>query len=187
MDIKWGSKEAHAFITNVGLITSNGPNGQNIMAAEFTHLISYSPGLIAVCIRSGKATHDNIHASKEFGVNIASLGQNVLSSISGGSTGKEYNKIKALEELGYKFHKGKKIGALMVEGAKANFECKLMQELTPGSHTIFIGEVVEATVDGKQKPIAYSEGQYGTVHFDITKSSDEEKQKQNEVLAKNKK
>ena len=38
------------FLTNVGLITSDGPYGPNVMAAEWTHHISYSPGLIAVNI-----------------------------------------------------------------------------------------------------------------------------------------
>ena len=54
MDIKYGGPEARRFITNVGLITSNGPLGHNIMACEWTHQVSYSPGLITVCIG-----HDN--------------------------------------------------------------------------------------------------------------------------------
>lgn len=48
------------FITNVGLITSNGHFGTDVMACEWTHHISYRPGLIAVCIHPDKATHENI-------------------------------------------------------------------------------------------------------------------------------
>ena len=59
------------FLTNVGLITSDGPYGPNVMAAEWTHHISYSPGLIAVNIRGRDTTAENIKDSKEFGVNLA--------------------------------------------------------------------------------------------------------------------
>ena len=41
MDIPWGSEGTRKFVTNVGLITSDDPHGNNIMAAEWTHLVSY--------------------------------------------------------------------------------------------------------------------------------------------------
>src|SRR3989344_5054157 len=66
MDLPWGDPRSIQFITNVGLITSDGPNGPDIMSSEWTHHISYNPGLIAVCIRPGGATHENIRSSKEF-------------------------------------------------------------------------------------------------------------------------
>jgi len=79
------------------------------MACEWTHHISYRPGLIAVCIRPGDATHDNIIQTKEFGVNLCSVDQSIMSSIVGGYTGIIYDKINALRELGFKFYKGKRI------------------------------------------------------------------------------
>ena len=56
MDLPWGDEKTVQFITNVGLITSNGPFGDDIMSAEWTHHVSYSPGLISVCIGKSKAT-----------------------------------------------------------------------------------------------------------------------------------
>ena len=83
----------------MGLITSDGPYGADVMACEWTHHMSYSPGLIAVCIRPGDATHDNIKETKEFGVNLCSGDQSVMSSIAGGYTGVMYNKVDALKEM----------------------------------------------------------------------------------------
>ena len=145
MDLPWGDEKTVQFITNVGLITSKGKHGDNIMAAEWTHHISYSPGLIAVCVGHGKATYDNIKETKEFGVNISAIDQNVLASISGGSSGKTVDKIGALKELGFKFYKANKINTLMVEGAVLNIECKLMKEIPLGDHTMFVGEIVEVS------------------------------------------
>jgi len=70
MDIPWGSDESKKFATNVGLITSNGPHGHNVMAAEWTHHVSYSPGMIMVNVGFDKATEANIMKTKEFGVSL---------------------------------------------------------------------------------------------------------------------
>ncbi|MEK7603406.1 MAG: hypothetical protein AAB459_04170, partial [Patescibacteria group bacterium] len=46
-----------------------------------------------------------INFSNEFGVNLCSENQNILSNVSGGSSGKNVNKIKVLEELDFNFYK----------------------------------------------------------------------------------
>ena len=187
MDLPWGDKKTLQFITNVGLVTSDGPNGQNIMACEWTHMVSYSPGLMAVCVGPGKATAENIKDSKEFGVNLASTEQSVLSSISGGSTGKRTDKIKAAEDLGFKFYKAKKIKALMVKDAVLNIECKLVKEIQLGTHIMFVGEVIEVSLNSSKTPLAYHKGKYGQVEFNIPKPTQEEREKINKILEKHKK
>ena len=72
------------FMTGVSLITSNGPNGKNVMAAEWTMQISYEPMLIAVFIHEESNTLKNIKKTKQFGVNVASEKQSTLASIAGG-------------------------------------------------------------------------------------------------------
>lgn len=159
MDIPWGSSEATKFVTNVGLITSNGPYGHNVMAAEWTHHVSYSPGLIMVNVGFDKATEINIKKTGEFGVSLAASDQNVLSSVAGGKSGKNVDKIKVLEEMGFEFYKAKKIDVLMVKGAALNVECKLIKAEKLGDHTMFIGEIVEASATEKE-PLIYSKGMY---------------------------
>ncbi|MBI4176314.1 MAG: flavin reductase family protein, partial [Candidatus Aenigmarchaeota archaeon] len=158
-DIPWGSEEAHKFVTNVGLITSNGPFGHNVMAAEWTHHVSYSPGLIMVNVGYNKATEANILKTKEFGVSIAASDQNVASSVSGGSTGKEVDKIKVLEGLGIEFYRAKRINTLMVKGAAMNAECRLVKAEKLGDHWMFVGEVLAAAAGGKE-PLIFGGGSY---------------------------
>lgn len=186
MDLPWGEDRTKQFATNVGLITSNGPNGNDIMACEWTFHVSYSPGLIAVCIHRPDATHENIEKTKEFGVNLAASDQNTLSSISGGYHGTQYNKVEALKELGYKFFKAKKIDVMMVEGAAMNAECKLFKKIELGDHTMFVGEVVELYQAGK-KPIVYHAGKYWKLENQIQKPTQEERDKIREVVDKFKK
>ena len=156
MNIPWGSPHATQFVTNVGLITSRGPHGDNVMAAEWTHHVSYEPGLIAVCIGHGKATLQNIEATKVFGVSLAASEQNWIASIAGSSHGNEVDKVTALRELGVSFTPAKKVDVLLVQGALTQFECHVLQLIPLGDHTMVVGEVVEMheIAEGKQ-PLVY--------------------------------
>ena len=59
------------FATTVGLITTKGRHGENVMAVEWTMQVSYEPMLIAIFIHDSP-TLWNIKDSNVFGVNIAS-------------------------------------------------------------------------------------------------------------------
>lgn len=173
--MEWGSAAAHKFITNVGLITSNGPHGENIMSAEWTHHISYSPGMIAVCIRPGKATAENILSTKEFGVNLASIEQGEAVSVSGGHSGKVMDKIAALKELGIGFTKGSKINVPMVKEAALQLECKLAHEMQLGSHILFVGEIISVKVTEKE-PLALYKGRYWKMDTPLDKPAKERRE-----------
>lgn len=187
MDLPWGDERTKQFITNVGLITSDGPFGQNIMACEWTHHISYSPGLIAVCINFKDATNANIKKTKEFGVNIAAADQNVVSSVAGGSTGKEVDKISALKELGFEFYEGKKIKALMVKDAVLNVECRVIKTIKLGDRTMFVGEVMDASVNKGKEPLAYHAGRYWKLENSISEPDSEQLRKISEAVSRHKK
>ena len=187
MDLPWGDEKTVQFITNVGLITSNGPYGDNIMSAEWTHHVSYSPGLIAVCIGLGKATLANIQKTKEFGISICATDQNIMTTIAGGNSGKNVDKIKVLKELGFKFYNAKKIKSLMVEGAVVNIECRLFKEIELGDHVMFVGEVVEASLDKGKEPLAYHKVKYWKIGDNIPKPSQDEMEEIKNIVEKHSK
>lgn len=187
MDLPWVDGGSKKFITNVGLITTDGPFGPDVMACEWTHHISYSPGLIAICVRPHDATHDNIKQTKEFGVNLCATDQSVMSSVAGGFSGKEYDKVNALKELGFEFYNASKIRAPMVKGASLNAECKLLNELSLGDHTMFVGEVLEVSNDADKAPIGYHNGRYWIMNSNVQKPSQEERERFRNVVEKFKK
>jgi flavin reductase (DIM6/NTAB) family NADH-FMN oxidoreductase RutF len=157
------------------------------MACEWTHHISYNPGLIAVCIRPDDASHENIKQSKEFGVNLCSTDQSVLSSVAGGYTGSNYYKIDALKKLGFEFYKAKRIEAIMIKGAAVNIECILSKEISLGDHTTFVGEVIEASNNPDKVSLAYYGGRYFIMNTNVEKPSYEEREKIRKVVEKYKK
>lgn len=128
MYLAWNDRRTRQFITNVGLNTSNGPIGPDIITAEWTHHISYSPSLIAINVRGHDATAENIQSSKEFGISIAGEDQNVFCSVPGGYSGRLIDKIRLLKEASIaNFYESKSINVPMIQDASINAECRLMK------------------------------------------------------------
>jgi flavin reductase (DIM6/NTAB) family NADH-FMN oxidoreductase RutF len=183
MDLKYGSLARNAFATNVGLITSNGPHGHNVMAAEWTLQISYDPALIAISIGPNKATSENISDAGFFGVSIASKNQNTLSSIAGGYSGKEVDKISLLQEMGYTFHKGKDLDVYLVDGAMLLAECTVIDEKVYGDHILYVGEAKNIEADTSLTPIVYHTGKYLSIGSEVPKPSNEERGNWKEMVS----
>lgn len=177
MNIPWGSDISNRFITHVGLVTTNGAYGHNIMACEWTYHLSYRPALIGISVNQRHATHAHIKTNGEFGVCIASTRQATLTNIAGKESGKIYDKIKVAETMGFKFSPAKNINVIMPDGAAVNLECKLFNEITLGDHTLFVGEVINGSVNLEEKPLAYHWGRYWEMVSTLEKPSDEVREK----------
>lgn len=169
VNLAWNDRRTRQFATNLGLITSDGPYGPNVMAAEWTHHLSYAPSLIAACISGDDATARNIQESKAFGVNLAAEGHNAICSVAGGQTGVEVDKIAVLKALGVEFYPAKQINVPMIRGAAMNAECRLVQALPLGDHIAFVGEVIEISADEHAKPLVYHNGKYWTLGAPVQK------------------
>jgi flavin reductase (DIM6/NTAB) family NADH-FMN oxidoreductase RutF len=172
MQLAWNDRRTRQFVTNVGLITSNGPIGPDVMAAEWTHHVSYSPSLISINVRGTDATAENIQASKEFGINIAADDQNVLCSVAGRYRGKEVDKISLLKEAGVAiFYNASRINVPMIQNVAMNAECQLLKQEELGDHIMFVGEVVEISANQNMRPLIYHNGKYCRIGEEISKPS----------------
>lgn len=156
--MKYGEKEARQFVTNLSLLTSNGRWGHNVMTAEWVHHVSYSPAIVMVNVHEADATSDNIIGSGEFGVSVVPDDMIEPIGIAGRSTGKKTDKVAALRELGMEFYKAGKIDVYMVKGAVMNLECRLIRHEVVGDHVMFMGEVVDASVDEGKSPAIFRSG-----------------------------
>jgi len=173
MDLQFNDPRTLLLTTNVGLVTSDGPVGPNVMSVAWSYYVSCSPSMMAVCINPHHATHQNILETKEFGLNICAGDQSVLASVSGMKSGALVDKIKILKELGFEFYKGFQIKPLMIKGASMNAECKVIKEIEIGDHTMFVGEVVDLKADTSKNPLVYMNGKYWEFGKQIEKPSEE--------------
>jgi len=140
------------------LITSCGPWGENVMAAEWTMQISYDPMLMAIFIHEGTATFENIKKTKEFGINVSTDEQATAVNIAGGYSRKELDKLKI--KNAFNMIPSRKINPPSIAGCIINVECKLVTMKKFGDHIMVIGKAVEISYDESKKPLIYHTGRY---------------------------
>jgi len=151
-------KAQRYFTTGISLVTSTGPHGQNVMAAEWTMQVSYKPMLIAVFIHENSATFENIKKTKEFGINVSSEEQTMAVNIAGGYSRREIDKLKV--KGSFEFLPSRKIKSTMIAGCIINAECKLVTMKKLGDHTMVVGKTVAISYNETKKPLIYHSGRY---------------------------
>lgn len=144
-----------SFTTTCSLITTNGAEGPNVMAAEWTFNVSYNPFRIMVLVDPGNRTHDMILESKEFGVNLVAEDQAAAMAFAGHYSKSDTEKLSS--DI-FQVIPAKRIHAPMIRGALLNAECRLVAHYPLGDHTAFLGEVLEFSVDPEKPPLVLHHG-----------------------------
>lgn len=151
-------REAYqAFTTTCALITVHGPRGPNVMAAEWTYNVSYDPFLIAVHVDPANVTHDEILAAGEFGVNLLTEDQGASMRFAGHFSKASTEKLSS--EV-FETYPATRIRAPLIRGSLLNAECRLVQHMSMGDHTAFIGEVLEFSVAPDARPLILHHGSH---------------------------
>ncbi len=143
------------FVTGVAFITTQSSRGPNVMAAEWTYHVSYRPFLISVHLGPGKATHEAIAETREFGVNVVPDDMVTAMGFAGHFTKYEVDKLSS--EL-FETYPARRIKAPMIRGCLLNAECRLVKEVPMGDHNAMVGEVVEFSLDTSKSPIVLHKG-----------------------------
>ena len=133
----------------VVLITSRFDNLDNVLPVDWHMPLSFSPKLYAICLESGNYSSGMIKDSAIFAVNFMSAEYENQIIECGRLSGKDTDKFKVtgLEKI-----EASKINVPLVKNAIGYLECKLINTLKTGDHTLFIGEVLaEKEVGNKEK------------------------------------
>ncbi len=123
----------------------------NAQIANTVFQITSDPPIIAVSINKKNLSHEFISETKAFTASV--LCQDTpLSFIGrfGFNSGRDMNK---LEGVGYRI--GKTNAPIVTDNAVAYLEARVIKEVEVNTHTIFIGEVVDADVTGEMVCMTY--------------------------------
>lgn len=125
------------------LVTSRAGDRINVMTASWQMPVSFRPPLVAVAIGHGRWSHGMVMEGREFVVNVPSV--EIVKAVwcCGGHSGRDTDKFKVCNLTPVK---GQKVGAPLIEECIGNIECRLHSHLDAGDHTIFVGEMVAASV-----------------------------------------
>ena len=147
--------DARAFrLVSYGLyiVTSKKSRELNGQIANTVFQVCAEPPVIAVCINKKNYTHKFIEESGVFAISI--LSKEAPMKLIGQFGFKSGRDIDKFENVNYKVGK---TGAPLVTDFTVGFiEAEVMKSMEVGTHTLFVGKVVEASVLGREEPLTYA-------------------------------
>jgi len=132
----------------VYVLSANKQGEPSGMIASWVIQTSFDPPLIAVSIGKTRFTYNLIKESKEFVIAVPNETLKDAIRIFGLKSGKTINKFK---ETKLKTKKASFVESPLLADATINYECKLLQIVDTGDHSIFIGAVVAAWINENKK------------------------------------
>ncbi len=124
------------------------------MTATAVCSASAEPPTVLVCVNERSATHEALVASGMFCVNVLGAHDSALSPAFSGC-------VPPQERFSHGRWKLTRAGGLpTLEGALASFDCRIVNIVRCGSHSIFLGEVLDVSIGAATEPLIYSHGGY---------------------------
>lgn len=152
------------------LVTVRDTEGKdNIITIAWVGTVCTNPPMLYISVRPERHSYHALKERGEFVVNLTTADMVKAVDFCGVRSGRELDKFDATG-----LHKGEaaKVDAAVIEDSPVNIECKVRDEISLGSHHMFLADVVHVTVDDRYmdekgtfhleraNPIVYSHGNY---------------------------
>lgn len=124
------------FATGVTIVTTAHDGTIHGFTVNAFASVTADPPTVLVCVNKTARAHPLIAESGSFCVNILGLEQRPVAEIF--TTGTPQERFEAIA------HRAGPSGSPILDGVLAFVDCEVEEEITAGTHTIFIGRVLEA-------------------------------------------
>jgi len=116
----------------------------NIITLGMFMPISFDPPLVCIGVSPRRYSHQLIDETGEFVINVPT--EEIIDEVhfSGTKSGRDYDKFG---ETGLTSKPASKVRPPLIEECYAHLECRVVQRHICGDHTLFVGEVVAASID----------------------------------------
>lgn len=146
------SKALHHISYGMYVVSSIKGDKMNGQIANTVIQTSSEPPTISVCINKSNLTHDFIKSSKVFTVSI--LSQNTPLNFIGHFGFKSGRDINKFDGVNYKI--GETGAPVVFDNTLSYLEARVISEMDVGTHTDFVGELVNADVLQDGEPMTYA-------------------------------
>ncbi len=140
----------------VVVITCRDGRVRYAMTATAVSELSMEPPSLLICVNKAASLHSPLSAGADFCVNILAAQQSDIAHQCSGRA-----KGEARFAAGY--WRDSCLGAPMLKDAQASFVCRNASKMEYGTHSIFIGEVVDVASLAQIDTLVYVNGEYGRV------------------------
>jgi flavin reductase (DIM6/NTAB) family NADH-FMN oxidoreductase RutF len=141
------------FASGVTVVTAVDDQGRDhgLTVSAFASL-SLVPPLVLVCIDRAASLHPALAVARHFAVNILAADQEALA--------RRFSAVDGDRFDGIGYNRGR-TGVAVLDEVLAYVECRMLQALEGGDHTIFVAEVEAGHVNAKAPPpLLYYRGGY---------------------------
>jgi flavin reductase (DIM6/NTAB) family NADH-FMN oxidoreductase RutF len=141
------------FATGVTVVTLNVDGDPRGMTANAVMSLSLDPPLVVVSVQTAGTMHELFQRAESFGVNILASDQRPQSDLFASHGDPE-------EPMGgFPFRIGVS-GVPLLEGTIGFAECRIMEAVVGGDHTLFIGEALDVGFGEDAEPLLFHRGKY---------------------------
>lgn len=145
------------FSSGVTIITTSLDGEKYGVTASSVTSVSLEPPLLLVCVNKNTGTCHAVSQSKVFGVHILNNEQEKLARQFATPNIDKFENVEV--DYGH-------LNVPILKNNLAYLECKVVNEYSEGTHSVFIGEVVNTSANIDEKPLAYYRGKFWNIDFD---------------------
>lgn len=150
-DLQARVRDVHrCFPSGVAVVTTSVDGEPYGLAVNAFSSVSLEPPLVLVCVKTTAQTHDHLYRGEHIGISFLAHDQVSVASVFATSGGDKFSQIA--------WHPGS-TGVPVITGSSAYLETEIEQRLSAGTHTIFIGRVVDADAPARP-PLVYYDGKF---------------------------
>lgn len=131
----------------VTVVTATGPGGPRGLTATAVCSVSAEPPTLLVCVNRATEGHAAILASGAFCVNVTAHEHRPLAEHFAGRGG-----LRGAERFAHGAWRSLVTGAPVLDDAIAAFDCRVVQALDWGTHTVFLGAVAATHASAPERP-----------------------------------
>lgn len=151
------NKAADYMPVGTAIVTVAVGDKKNALTVTRMACMSSNPMLMVIGVTGGRFSHDMIKEAGEFVINVVAKDQIELAGKVGRVSGRDVAKFAEYNILS---RPGSKVKSPVIEGSAAAIECKLVDSITVGDRTMFVGEVVAVSADQDEDAVARLRGKY---------------------------
>ena len=140
----------------VAVFATASDEGLHGMTATALCSVSADPPTVLIVVNRSARTHPHIHRKQAFTVNLLADDQLAVAELFAAKSDDPFAKVA---------HRRMADGCPIIEGAAGYLHCAVEQQHDVGTHTIFIGRLLDADA-GSAQPLVYQDGKYGHVEAD---------------------
>lgn len=143
--------------SGVTVVTTRLPEGDFGMTASSVTSLSAEPPMMLACLNKLVPTSMAVARAGHYVVNILGQGQGHLADQFAGPSPDKFRGVSVQDGV---------TGAPLLTEALAHLECRVVEQVTGGTHDVFFGQVVQASAH-QGSPLTYFRGGFGRFEFGL--------------------